>query len=264
MHFNLTPIGFVKNSIEKRSDMTAYGVRSVIEILPEYIQAIDSIEENSHLIVSCFFHHAKRDVLRVHPRKFNIYSIAERGVFATRSPDRPNPISFSVVKLLRITDKTKLEVEGLDLINGTPVIDIKPYTEMDIVFNMRRFSKKTSFAQTKEEVLHDYLLKNISAYIFEEDGTLGIALCSLVKLIKAIEKIPDREILEKIETNFTGNALDCIYYYSRFTPGEGKIHSASSRSSNTYIRLFLKSSQIWEAKIRNSEWVVMARENRKD
>ena len=127
----LKPVGRVRNAINNRSEMTMCGVNSIIEMLPEYLSALDNLEENSHLIICCFFHCAKRDVLRVCPRKFNPLSMSEKGVFATRSPDRPNPISFTVVKLVGRIEVDKLEVEGLDLINGTPVIDIKPCTEMD-------------------------------------------------------------------------------------------------------------------------------------
>ncbi len=126
MIFELKPIGFVKNNVDNRSDMGISGVKSTVEINAEFSLALDSIEENSHIIVCCFLHHARRDTLKVHPRKSNIYSPSEKGVFATRSPDRPNPISISVVKLLERQENV-LIVEGLDVVNNTPVIDIKSY-----------------------------------------------------------------------------------------------------------------------------------------
>lgn len=65
MDFNLTPIGYVKNSVDNRSVMTMSGVESTIEINSEFSSALDCLEENSHLIVCCFLHKAKRDVQKV-------------------------------------------------------------------------------------------------------------------------------------------------------------------------------------------------------
>lgn len=126
MVFDLKPIGFVRNRANSRSDIKIPVEESTIEINQEYSSALDSIEENSHIIVCCFLHQAKRDVLKVYPRKSNTHFLSEKGVFATRSPDRPNPISISVVKLLKRQENI-LTVENLDIINNTPVIDIKPY-----------------------------------------------------------------------------------------------------------------------------------------
>jgi len=243
-NIELKPIGYVRNNITKRSDMTVYGVRSAIEILPEFIPALGSIEENSHLIVCCCFHNGKRDVLRVHPRKFNVYSMSEKGVFATRSPDRPNPISFSVVKLIRRNGNV-LEVENLDIIDGAPVIDLKPYiTESDAIFNTKRFTVSSSFSKTSKEALVRFLESGVENFIHCEDGFLDVAIESLCRMIKKIDRMPDRTIVDHVETDYVGNALDCIFYYTKFTPGEGKISYNSEKSKNSFIRFFMKSGDI--------------------
>jgi tRNA-Thr(GGU) m(6)t(6)A37 methyltransferase TsaA len=75
------------------------------------------------LILLTWFHEARRDVLKLHPRSDPALPLA--GVFATRSPDRPNPIGLHRVRVLALTGNT-IEVEPLEAIDGTPVIDIKP------------------------------------------------------------------------------------------------------------------------------------------
>jgi tRNA-Thr(GGU) m(6)t(6)A37 methyltransferase TsaA len=97
-----------------------------IEINPDYSQALDSLEEFSHIIIVYWLHRQPdRDLsLKVHPRGDR--AIPEKGLFATRSPHRPNPVGISTVRLLE-RQGSYLKVSGLDAIDGTPVIDIKPY-----------------------------------------------------------------------------------------------------------------------------------------
>lgn len=120
----LKPIGFVRNEV-KRGDRWEE-VISRIEIEDEFSQALDGIEDFSHIIVIFWFHlSAGRELrLKIHPR--GIKELPEVGVFATRSPLRPNPIGISVVRLLR-REGNILTVKGLDALDGTPVVDIKPY-----------------------------------------------------------------------------------------------------------------------------------------
>ena len=92
-----------------------------IELDPRYAAALDGVAGCTHLVVLYFMDRARRDLLVQAPRH------GERcGTFALRSPVRPNPIAMSVVRLLRI-EGTTLIVVGLDCLDGTPLIDIKPY-----------------------------------------------------------------------------------------------------------------------------------------
>ena len=97
-----------------------------VEVNPEYSQALDNLEDFSHIIVLCWLHrHEGREpALKVHPRGNR--QIPLKGLFATRSPSRPNPVGVTTVRLLERRDNV-LKVQGLDAIDGTPVIDIKPY-----------------------------------------------------------------------------------------------------------------------------------------
>ena len=92
-----------------------------IELEPRYTAALDGIATCTHLVVLYFMHEARRDLLVQMPRHG-----ARRGTFALRSPVRPNPIAMSVVRLVGV-DGTKLSVVGLDCLDGTPLVDIKPY-----------------------------------------------------------------------------------------------------------------------------------------
>ncbi len=106
--------------------MPVQGVEAEVEIFPDYAGALLGVEENSHLILICWLHEAGRTVLRAVARKVS-RDLPEKGVFSLRSPERPNPISFSVVRLRGIREERFLELENVDVIDGTPVIDIKPY-----------------------------------------------------------------------------------------------------------------------------------------
>ena len=120
------PIGVVRNRVrESRPD--GWGdLRSDIILREDLIDALDPIEGFSHVIVVFDFHMVPDDVRRLRIPVGNETPPPERGVLATRSQLRPNGIGVSVVKLLH-RRKNVIRVTGLDAINGTPVLDLKPY-----------------------------------------------------------------------------------------------------------------------------------------
>jgi formylmethanofuran dehydrogenase subunit E len=129
----LVPIGVVHSSYRKKGDAPHQGrlspAKSEIEIFPEYADGLKDIAQRPHLIILYWLDRADRNILTAIPPHAN----KEHGVFATRSPDRPNPIGLAVTDLLSI-DGTRLMVRGLDALDGTPVLDIKPYSaEIDYV-----------------------------------------------------------------------------------------------------------------------------------
>jgi len=95
---------------------------SQIEIYPWYEEGLKDVEGFSHLLVLYWMHRAKPATLLPRPR----FDHRKRGLFATRSPHRPNPLGLSLVRLVKV-DKNILRVKGLDAIDQTPLIDIKPY-----------------------------------------------------------------------------------------------------------------------------------------
>ncbi len=89
-----------------------------------YRDALDGVDVNSEVIILTWLHLARRDVLKVHPRRAETGDLY--GVFATRSPDRPNPVGLHRVTVVEIDPQRGLRVEPLEAVDGTPVIDIKP------------------------------------------------------------------------------------------------------------------------------------------
>jgi len=127
MSMDLRPIGCVHSPYTTMSDAPHQGrdsdQASEIVIDEQYAAGLRDVEHHPHLIVLCWFDRADRSKLTATPPHLS----TEHGVFATRSPHRPNPIGFCVVDLIRRDGRT-LHVQGLDAINNTPVLDIKPYS----------------------------------------------------------------------------------------------------------------------------------------
>ncbi len=108
-------------------------VEGWIEVYPEYEEALSDLEGFSHIYLIFHFHRSKGYSLRVVP----YLDTEERGVFATRAPRRPNPIGVSVVRLKRI-EGNKVFVCDLDILDGTPLLDIKPFVrEFDAAVGLR-------------------------------------------------------------------------------------------------------------------------------
>lgn len=123
----LSAIGFVRNGIDRDPDGQKWeNVISEVVINPELTGALDNLEDYSHIIVLFWTLRPGREKppARIHMK--NNPGSPLVGLFATRSPDRPNPVSKTTVKLLARRDNI-LEVKGLDAFDGTAVIDIKPY-----------------------------------------------------------------------------------------------------------------------------------------
>jgi tRNA-Thr(GGU) m(6)t(6)A37 methyltransferase TsaA len=123
----LRSIGVVRNKVNDPHFHDWEGIVSEIVIDERYASALDGIEEYSHLYVLYWFHKRpgeQEGLLKVRPRRRADLPLV--GVFATRSTARPNPIGLGVVELLS-REGNKLKVRGLDAINGTPVLDLKPY-----------------------------------------------------------------------------------------------------------------------------------------
>jgi tRNA-Thr(GGU) m(6)t(6)A37 methyltransferase TsaA len=121
------PIGLIKSPFETPGGMpiqpkNAKGIEGKIEIFPEYIDCLDGLEGFSHIHLIYFLHLVKKEKHRVVP----FLSEHETGVFSTRAPSRPNPIGLSVVETDRI-EKNIIYIRNVDIVNNTPLLDIKPY-----------------------------------------------------------------------------------------------------------------------------------------
>ncbi len=144
--FVVRPVGKIRSALRKTADAPKQGAlegtEAEIAIDPRYREALEGLAGRTGLagepsgpegrrrgsgkiVVLCWMHEADRNRLKVHPRGQE--DRPERGVFSTRSPHRPNPVSLHTVELLEIRG-TVLRVRGMDAIDGTPVIDIKPHS----------------------------------------------------------------------------------------------------------------------------------------
>ncbi len=121
------PIGVIHSKFKEPQGTpiqasVAKGSAGFIEIFPEYVEGLQDIDGFSHIILLYHFHRAKEYRLRVRP-----YMDSQvHGVFATRSPSRPNAIGISVVRLVEVRGNT-LHIEDVDVLDETPLLDIKPY-----------------------------------------------------------------------------------------------------------------------------------------
>lgn len=105
-----------------------------IELHKRWAKALDGIEGFSHIIVLFWLDRARKPDMKIHPK--GIQQIPEIGYLATRTPHRANPIGMTVVKLVRRQGNV-LRVKGLDAWDGTPILDIKPYTKREAIKNYR-------------------------------------------------------------------------------------------------------------------------------
>lgn len=121
------PIGTIHSPFTRLEDMPiqpagALEVRGRVELLPQYAAGLQDLQGFSHIVLLYHLHRARGYELLVLP----FLDDELRGLFATRAPRRPNPIGLSVVRLLAVAGNT-LEVQGLDILDDTPLLDIKPH-----------------------------------------------------------------------------------------------------------------------------------------
>jgi len=125
--FTLHPIGFIQSALTQRANAPRQGSEGApdawIEVNATVSDGLDGITVGDELVVITWLHQADRSILKVHPR--NDPHAPLTGVFATRSPDRPNPLGLHRVTVLEIAGH-RLKVGPLEAIDGTPVMDIKP------------------------------------------------------------------------------------------------------------------------------------------
>lgn len=123
----LRPIGVIRSTIKKRSEAPKQGSEGApdawLELNSFATEGIDGIKAGDDILVLTWLHEARRDVLKVHPRADPNRALT--GVFWTRSPDRPNPLGLHRVTVREIV-KNRMRIGPIEVIDGTPVVDIKP------------------------------------------------------------------------------------------------------------------------------------------
>ena len=125
--YTLRPIGFLRSSLTQREDAPMQGFEGApdawLELDAALAEALVGIRAGDALIIITWLHQAQRDVLQTHPRNDKTVPLA--GVFATRSPDRPNPLGLHRVTVREIAG-ARIKVGPIEAIDGTPILDIKP------------------------------------------------------------------------------------------------------------------------------------------
>ena len=124
----LNPIGIIHSPFKDRTSTPRYpraakNIQGEVEIFPAYIEGLKDLEDFSHIMLIFYFHRSEGYSLTVTP----YLDKESHGLFTTRSPFRPNPIGVSVVKLIEIKNN-KIIIEEFDIMDQTPLLDIKPYT----------------------------------------------------------------------------------------------------------------------------------------
>jgi tRNA-Thr(GGU) m(6)t(6)A37 methyltransferase TsaA len=123
----LYPLGFLQSPLKQPGEAPKQGSEGApdawLEVNATVAEGLEAIAVGDEIIVITWLHKAQRDILKVHPRGDETMPLA--GVFATRSPDRPNPLGLHRVTVLKIAGR-RLKVGPIEAIDGTPVVDIKP------------------------------------------------------------------------------------------------------------------------------------------
>lgn len=132
----LKPIGYVKTKAVGNEIRNKQNVSQIV-LHRDLVEALEGIEDFSHLFVIFWMHkilEEERMIIKIHPR--GRLDMPLLGVFATRTPNRPNPIGLTLVELLGVQEDV-VTVRGLDAIDGTPVLDIKPFDQWDMAKAVR-------------------------------------------------------------------------------------------------------------------------------
>jgi len=219
----LRPIGFVRSRYRDTFTIPLEGSRAEIIVERKYNKALHGIKDFSHLFVICWLHLADTDdyrkVLRVRPVRIDP-KLPEQGVFASRSPIRPNPLSLTVVRLLDIRGGI-LTVDGMDTIDGTPVVDIKPYSPVSD-------SHPSALASGIPLKGHEDYLTGVfyrEATNFHGEGCPEIALGTRM-IIEGLSKMgirDERDPKVKITCLKTGCLMDAVQSIMGATLGGGRL-----------------------------------------
>jgi tRNA-Thr(GGU) m(6)t(6)A37 methyltransferase TsaA len=218
----LVAIGRVRSPWHDMHDIPVQGGPATIEIAEAYQPALECVGRASHLVVLAYLHKADRTVLKASPRKLNLEA-SSCGVFATRSPARPNPLSLTVVELLRCEGRV-IHVDPLDLLDGTPVVDLKAYSPgWDSVFAARSV-RRVSSAQLSNSLLIPFLQRDLRNHlgIHASDRLAQAAVGAMVRVIRELGVDP-RDPDLRIDVNACDAATDALMAMTGASFASGRI-----------------------------------------
>jgi tRNA (adenine37-N6)-methyltransferase len=169
---DIRPIGVVHSPVANPEDMPFEGVPARLELSPEFEKGLKGIESGTHIVVIGWLDRADRTTLQV--AKTRTGSSEPRGVFGLRSSHRPNPLSLTIGKLERV-EGNSLFVERLDLVNGTPLVDLKRYSpSWDCVFSARSSRDLRLPGKAERRPILDGMM--VEASNFHGESCVGVAM----------------------------------------------------------------------------------------
>jgi tRNA-Thr(GGU) m(6)t(6)A37 methyltransferase TsaA len=222
----LQPVGYVRSPIADPAQMPIAGVPATVEILPEFAPALEGIEANTHLWVLAWLDRAER-VLQTAGRRA-LPGAPPRGVFGLRSSVRPNPIGLTAARLLR-RDGRRLELDRLDFVDGTPVLDLKRYSPgWDCIFSARtdreRRPPRAELSELAQEELEDLIL-TVERFHGEQCAGGILAARLVMEACRAWEIGPrDEELL--VNAGPDGCLTDGLQAITGATLGRGRLRIA--------------------------------------
>jgi tRNA (adenine37-N6)-methyltransferase len=176
----IDPVGRVHSTVTDRKAMPPWGVPAVLEIFPKYTPALLEIEKHSHIWVLAWLDQGRdeRHVLQVTPRGVRDSGPGGlHGVFAVRSPARPNPIGLTAARIERI-DGARIHVDRLDFLDQTPIVDIKPYfVTRDLIFS-------ANGRQVGRNATREALRESLTAQAVAYHGRLTADVALAVRIIE--------------------------------------------------------------------------------
>lgn len=219
--YELRVVGHVRNGVEDRKALGALGVPAAIEMLPDYAAGLLKFERHSHVWVLSWLDRAERDVLQVTPRGVSDTSPAGLwGVFAVRSPVRPNPIGLTLARVLGVQG-CRIQLDRLDLLDGTPVIDLKPYfVNRDIVFSAANVQIGKPLSR---EALEESLLLQAEAYHGERCADVELAAALYARFRSDVLDLAEPAGISVTAPLARAHLLDALTGMTRATPGKGTL-----------------------------------------
>lgn len=226
----LEPIGIVNSPVTDTHAMPTQGVPATVDVYQKFADGLLEIESNSHVVVVSWMHMADRGRLQVHGVGPDNVPL-RKGVFAVRSPARPNPLAISTAKLLSVEGR-RLHLERLDMVDGTPVVDLKGYTRGgECVFSARTFWDYILPSQLKPGRNPELILAQAEAF----HGHLCAGVIAGAKLVEHASSrwdVPTRDeglsfVVERVEGEGdecgSGCVIDAIMASTGATLGNGRL-----------------------------------------
>lgn len=254
----LEPIGYVHNGCTQ--SQTPESIKrevSEIEILPEYAEGLQSIEESEYLDLVFSFHQEKRTELTA-----KIRTGETRGVFASRSPRRPNHVGVTTVKLLR-REGNKLYVEGADALNASPVIDIK-YCDTSI-FDQQNIHQAISADSPRIDIVRNILDRNTSDLLLKAAQLhghicpgLALGVMGATEIMRRIYDQGEDPNEYTLTMNMQNCPIDGILFVTGCTPGTRRFISGEHPEAMAFY-LKNKSGKGWKVTLLADNREYMAR-----